>query len=113
MKTSKLLLILAIALGSGAAYAASAPVDETRHQHEAGAPMVHEGFGVLQGVNRTARKVKITHEAIPELEWPGMTMWFPLRRPLPPEIMIGDKVRFELQQDSGGTWVITHIERRK
>lgn len=109
MKTSKLLLILAIALGSGTAYAASAPVKGATHQHEAGAQMVHEGFGVIKDVNMAEGKVKIAHEAIPELEWPAMTMWFPLRGALPPGIKAGINVRFELQQDKD-KWVITHIE---
>jgi len=112
MKASKLLLILAIALGGGAAYAASSPADRTKHQHEAGAQMVHEGFGVLKGVNAAEGKVKIAHKAIPALEWPAMTMWLPLRSALPAGIKAGDHVRFELQQDKD-KWVITHIERRK
>lgn len=112
MKSSKLLLILAIALGSGAAYAASASAEGAGHQHEAGAQMVHEGFGVLKGVNTADGKVKITHEAIPELEWPAMTMWFTLRGALPSGIKEGDKVRFELQQENG-KWVISRIESGK
>ncbi len=111
MKTSNLLLILAIALGSGAAYAAPAPGDETKH--EANGPMKHEGFGVLKGVNTAEGKVRIAHEAIPALDWPGMTMWFALRAPLPPGIKVGDNIRFELQQDRDKAWVITRIELRK
>lgn len=112
MKTSKILLILAIALGSGAVYASSAPADETKHQHEAHGPVKHEGIGVLKGVNAAEGKVKIAHEAIPSLEWPAMTMWFPLRGALPSGIREGDNVRFELQQENG-KWVIAHIERRQ
>jgi Cu(I)/Ag(I) efflux system protein CusF len=111
MKT-KLLLILAIALGSGAAYAASAPIEGTEHQHVARFQVMHEGFGVLKGVNTAEGKVRIAHEAIPELEWPAMTMWFPLRGALPVGIKVGDHVRFELQQDND-KWVIAHIEHRK
>ncbi len=109
MKTSKLLLILAIALGSGAAYAAPAPGDKTKH--EANGPMKHEGFGVLKEVNTAEGKVKIAHEAIPALEWPAMTMWFSLQGTLPSGIKTGDSVRFELQQERG-KWVVIRIERK-
>lgn len=112
MKARKLLLILAVALGNGAAYAATAPVEGGRHQHEAGEQMLHEGFGVLKEVNTAESKVRIAHEAIPKLEWPAMTMWFPLRGTMPTVIKVGDNVRFELQQDKD-RWVITRIERKK
>lgn len=112
MKTSKLLLILAIALGSGAAYAVPAPAGENGHQHEAHGSVKHQGFGVLKSVNAAEGKVKIAHEAIPALEWPAMTMWFPLQGTLPSTIKVGDNVRFELQQENG-KWVITRIESGK
>ncbi|HLP97378.1 MAG TPA: copper-binding protein [Sideroxyarcus sp.] len=107
MKSSKLLLILAIALGSGTAYA-----EPTIHQHEAHAPAKHEGYGVLKEVNAAAGKVKIAHEPIPALEWPSMTMWFSLQGALPEGIKAGDRVRFELQQENG-KWLITRIESGK
>ncbi len=113
MKTSKLLLILAIAMGSGAAYGAPAPGGETKHLHEAYGQAKHEGFGVLKEVNAAEGKVRIAHEAIPALGWPGMTMWFTLRAPLPPGIKVGDNVRFVLRHDKDEAWVITHIEHRK
>lgn len=112
MKSSKLLLILVMALGGGTAYAASAPAGAATHQHEAHSPAKQEGFGVLKDVNAAEGKVKIAHEAIPALEWPGMTMWFALRGALPAGIKSGDSVRFELQQENG-KWVITRIAPRK
>lgn len=112
MKSGKLALILAVTLGGGAAYGATAPSGETKHEHEAGVQTLPEGFGVLKAANAAEARVKIAHEVIPELEWPGMTMWFPLRGALPPEVREGDGVRFELQRDKD-KWVITHIEHRK
>lgn len=111
MKSSKTLLILAIALGSGVAYAATAPAGETRHEHEVSRLTAQEGFGVLKGVDAAQHKVKIAHEPIPSLNWPAMTMWLPLRAQLM-GIKEGDHVRFELQQEND-KWVITHIEHRK
>ncbi len=113
MKIGKLLLILAIALSSGTAYAA-APVTAgvATPPHEASGPAKHEGYGILDSVNAAEHKVKIAHEAIPALGWPAMAMWFPLRTALPRGIQAGDHVRFELQQE-GKVWVITRIEPRK
>ncbi len=111
MKSSKLLLILIIALGNGAAYSATPPAGETRHEHEVSRLTTQEGFGVLKGVDTAQHKVKIAHEPVPSLNWPAMTMWFPLRAQLM-GIKEGDNVRFELQQENG-QWVITHIEHRK
>lgn len=113
MRICNLLLILAIAAGSGAAYAASASGGGTEHSHEAGAAAKYEGFGVVRGVNEAEGKVKIAHEPIPALKWPGMTMWFALHGPLAPEIKVGDGVRFELKQGKTGEWVITRIERKR
>lgn len=113
MKIGKLVLMLAIAAGSGAAYAAAAPGNETTHGHETSATAKHEGYGVVKDVNAAADgKVKIAHQPIDALGWPAMTMWFRLHAPLPPGIKAGDSVRFELQQQ-GKEWVITRIERRQ
>lgn len=109
MKTSNLLLILTIALSSGTAYSDQAPGDETKH--EANGPMKHEGFGVIKGVNEAEGKLKIAHQPIPALKWPGMTMWFVLHGPLPPGVGVGDNIRFELQQEQG-KWVIIRIEHK-
>ncbi len=111
MKSSKLLLILIIALSNGAAYAATAPAGETKHEHEVTRQAAHEGFGVLKGLDTAQHRVKIAHEPIPSLNWPAMTMWFPLRAQLT-GIKEEDHVRFELQQEND-KWVITHIEHRK
>lgn len=112
MKIGKLILMLAIATGSGAAYAAAAPGNETTHGHEASDAAKHEGYGVVKDVNATDGKVKIAHQPIGALGWPAMTMWFRLHAPLPPETKAGDSVRFELRQQ-GKEWVITRIERGK
>jgi len=116
MKTHNLLLMLAIAMGNGAAHAAQPPADDTAHRQmamqPAANPVKHEGFGILKGVDAAAGKVEIAHQPIASLGWPGMTMWFVLHGPLPPGIGVGDSVRFELQQGKAGEWVIIRIERK-
>lgn len=117
MKRSNLLLILAIAMASNAAHAAQPPAEHAGHHHmamqSAAGPVKHGGFGIIKGVDAAAGKVKIAHEAIPALNWPGMTMWFTLRGTLSKEVNVGDSVRFELQQSETKEWVITRIERKK
>lgn len=116
MKTGYLSLTLIIAMAvtvpmAGAAYAAT-PSPGHEMQHTA-SQMRHEAFGILKGVNTAEGKVRIAHEAIPSLGWPAMTMWFTLRDPLPKDVMVGDSVRFELEQTQSKEWVIIRIERKR
>lgn len=115
MKTLTLALGMALAIGSGVARAATHEHDMSQHQmaiqmasNEAG----HKGVGVLKAVNAKAGKVQISHEAIADLNWPAMTMWFALREPLPQDINVGDAVRFELAQGENNMWMIVKIGRK-
>lgn len=116
MKTVNLSLTLMIAMAAtvavaGTAYAATPPSgQEMRHT---ASQVKHEGYGVLKAVNTEGGKVQLAHEAIPSLGWPAMTMWFALREPLPKDVMVGDSVRFELEQTQSKEWVITRIERKR
>jgi membrane fusion protein, copper/silver efflux system len=56
-------------------------------------------------------EVMLSHEPIPELEWPSMTMAF--RSPpagVPKDLKPGDRVRFEFMQRDG-TYPLTRIDR--
>ena len=69
----------------------------------------YEGAGVVKKVNPAKGTVTLKHEAIKSLNWPGMTMDFPVKEKgllstLKPE----QAVKFELQQEKGH-YVITHI----
>jgi Cu/Ag efflux protein CusF len=69
----------------------------------------HEGVGIIKEVNAKSGKVLIAHEAIADLSWPPMTMWFALRDPMPKDLKSGDAVRFELIQGEKSQWVIVKI----
>lgn len=115
MKTCNLNLTLIIAVMAAIAMAGTTYAATTSHSHEmqhTASQIKHEGFGVLKAVNMEARKVQLSHEAIPSLGWPAMTMWFALRGPLPKEIKVGDRVRFELEQTQSKEWVIIRIESK-
>jgi Cu(I)/Ag(I) efflux system protein CusF len=115
MKTLALVLGMTLATCSGIAQAATHEHDMSQHQmamQMASSESGHEGVGVLKAVNAKAGKVQISHEAIADLGWPPMTMWFAVRDPLPRDIKVGDGVRFELMQGAKNQWVIVRIGRK-
>ncbi|MGE5241364.1 MAG: copper-binding protein [Bacteroidota bacterium] len=67
--------------------------------------------GVVRQVKPEAGKVKISHDPIPALEWPAMTMDFRVKdKAVLQGIGPGDKVRFELEKDAKGL-AITRMEK--
>jgi Cu(I)/Ag(I) efflux system protein CusF len=112
MKTIALTLGLAIASSSAMAQAATPEHDMSQHQMAMQPAAKHEGVGVLKAVNAKDSKVQIAHEAIAELGWPPMTMWFALRDPFPQDLKAGDAVRFELMEGAKKQWVIVKIGRK-
>ena len=71
----------------------------------------HQGTGKVVSVDKPKLTVKIAHEAIKSLGWPGMTMDFKVAKAaLLDGIKAGDAVTFDLGKDAGtGKWVITRI----
>lgn len=115
MKTSSLAFILSISAALGMPQAAAQDHDMSQHHmpmQPAAEPARHEGIGVLKAVNEQAGKVQIAHEAIADLGWPAMNMWFALNCPLSPDIRVGDTVRFELMQDEKHHWMVVAINRK-
>lgn len=117
MKTVNLSLALMIAMAAtvamaGAAYAATPPSGQEM-QRTASQAVKHEGYGVLKAISTATGKVQLAHEAIPSLGWPAMTMWFALHGPLPKEVKVGERVRFELEQFQSKEWVIIRIESKR
>jgi Cu(I)/Ag(I) efflux system protein CusF len=69
--------------------------------------------GQLQKIDSAAGKVTIKHGPIKELDMPdAMTMVYRVKDPaVLKAVKAGDKVRFELDHDSGG-YVVTHVEKK-
>lgn len=70
------------------------------------------GEGLIKGVNAEERKLQIAHGPILALQWPAMTMAFSIA----PEIDIsgikpGTKVKFTLDRDAKGLWLIKEIHK--
>lgn len=72
------------------------------------------GRGTVNKVDAAAAIVNISHEAIPALKWPGMTMDFKVAdKKLLENIKPGQKVSFGLVKEPAAGYVISHIEPAK
>jgi Cu/Ag efflux protein CusF len=91
------------------------PMPGMRHSAREGTQMAQaqaqvQGSGVVNSVDPAARKVNMTHDPIPAIGWPAMTMDFQvapsadLRAAAP-----GARVNFQMQQGQGGMYVIQSI----
>lgn len=70
--------------------------------------------GEVVAVDKATGKVKLRHEAIPELEWPTMTMFFAVAdKPQLDAVKVGDRVEFRFVKDKGGAPLITQIKAVK
>ena len=66
--------------------------------------------GTVNSVDAAEKKVNITHEPIPALDWPGMTMDFPLGDGASLKgIESGTKVTFHLRKEASGAYVIESL----
>jgi Cu(I)/Ag(I) efflux system membrane fusion protein len=73
---------------------------------------VYHGRGVLDSVDAEAGLVTISHQPIPVLKWPGMTMDFDLDKPeLAKGLKPHEAIRFEFEARGQGEYVVTRIER--
>lgn len=63
-----------------------------------------QGTGVVKSVDPGKGTITLTHEAIPALGWPAMTMRFKIDRQLASTVKPGQHVTFELAANGmGGT----------
>jgi Cu/Ag efflux protein CusF len=70
----------------------------------------HHGTGIVKKVDAAKGTVSLKHEAITSLNWPAMTMDFPVRdKSLLSSLKPEQVVKFELVQDKG-RYVITAIK---
>lgn len=73
-----------------------------------------QGTGTVIKVDGPAGIVNLRHEAIPQLQWPMMTMDFKVAdKKLLTGLKPGQKVAFGLVRDASGAYLISRIETRK
>ena len=74
----------------------------------------YEASGVFEAADTESGTATFTHEPIPALKWPDMTMDFGLDTPeLTAGIAPGTPVRFTFEQRAPGEFVITRIDKVK
>lgn len=112
MKTLALVLGMMLFVTTEMVYAETQDMSQHQAAAQAGTQTKHAGSGVIKKINPKEHKIKISHEAIPSLNWPAMTMWFVLRTPLPKNLKEGSEVRFDVVKARRQKWAITHIERK-
>lgn len=72
------------------------------------------GKGTVNNIDAATATVNISHEAIPSLKWPGMTMDFKVTdKKLLSGIKTGQAVKFGLIKDPAAGYVISRIEPAK
>lgn len=81
--------------------------DKPQAQHKT---VGHQAQGTLEAVNNDG-SVSISHDPIPTLKWPSMTMDFALANPsLANNIKPGSAISFEIVERGEGEWVITRLQ---
>lgn len=72
------------------------------------------GRGTLNRINADAGSVNLSHEAIPAIKWPAMTMDIKVAdRKILSGVKPGQAVTFGLIKDPKAGYVISHIEAAK
>ncbi len=83
------------------------------HHPKAEAQKSYSAKGEVVAVDKDAGKVKLKHEAVPELDWPAMTMFFPVADKAQLDALkAGDQVNFEFVKIENGP-LITQIKTAK
>jgi Cu(I)/Ag(I) efflux system membrane fusion protein len=69
----------------------------------------YEGTGRLEAI--AVDRLTLSHEPIPALQWPAMTMGFrPPKEGVPAGVKAGDNVRFTFARSPDGGYQVTRIE---
>ena len=98
--------------------AKAATVDDTvaSSRHSGEMQMAHagqndaHGTGTVNAVDPTRHKINLSHQPIPEIGWPAMTMEFPVAPAVDlSAIKPGSHVNFTIEQGQGGMYEIRAI----
>jgi Cu/Ag efflux protein CusF len=85
-------------------------------QHRDEMQMAHAGHndahgtGTVNSIDPTQHKINLSHQAIPDIGWPAMTMEFPVAASVDLKaIKPGTRVNFMIEQSQGGMYEIKAI----
>jgi Cu(I)/Ag(I) efflux system protein CusF len=89
-----------------AASVSSMAADE--HQHSQNVMPKHfTAKGEVKAIDSGAGKIQLKHSPVPELEWPAMTMYFPVSdKSLLKEVKVGQQVEFVFVNINTGPTII-------
>lgn len=74
----------------------------------------YAGKGEVIALEPQSARIKLKHEAVRELNWPGMTMFFKVAdAAMLSKLKIGDNVEFRFVSRKGEAPVVTQIQPRK
>ena len=73
-------------------------------------PVQARSSGTITALDQEAGKVTLNHEAIPEAEWPAMTMGFDADPALLGDLEVGDRVAFDVEI-AGSSGKVTAISK--
>jgi Cu(I)/Ag(I) efflux system protein CusF len=84
------------------------------HHAEAETQKSYVVKGKVITVDKNAGKVKLKHEAVPELNWPTMTMFFSVADKSQLDALnVGDQVEFQTMKNKSDAPLITQIKVMK
>ena len=97
MKIRPTITVFAVCFISGAALAAE--TDGMKMDKPAGSTVekaqTHRAVGVVQLVDAAKGTITLSHEAVPSIKWPAMTMAFKAGKDQIASVKPGDRVNFE------------------
>ena len=67
--------------------------------------------GTVTAIDADAGTITVDHGAVPEIEWPAMTMGFEADEQLRQDVAVGDAISFEFTTGEGGN-TITSITKK-
>ncbi len=105
----KNVLIISLAVAAFSIAAIPTYADDSHHP-QAEAQKSYSVTGEVVAMDKAAGKVKLKHEAVPELNWPGMTMFFAIADKTQLDTLeVGSRVEFQFVKDKDGAPLITQI----
>ena len=102
----KRLLMIALACAAFGITAMPVYADDAHHP-KAEAQKGYTAKGEVVAVDKAAGKVKLKHEDVPELKWPGMTMAFPVAdKAMLEGLQPGNQVEFQFVRNDGSPLIM-------
>lgn len=114
MKTRSILVISLAILSGG--YAMAADMAGMKMDKPATTPaekvQTNHAVGVVKAVDSMKGTITFSHEPVPSIQWPAMTMAFKASKPLVASVKPGDRVNFEFVT-KGMNATVTAISKAK